>query len=62
MSNSSRSKLVTFAPFLSIANQLDHPILIREWNKYQKNISNYDWKSIEPINLVKKVRKVAFLK
>lgn len=56
MSNSSRSKLVTFAPFLSIANQLDHPILIREWNKYQKNISNYDWKSIEPINLVKKVR------
>ena len=55
MSNSSRSKLITFAPFLSIANQLDQPILIREWHKYQKSVSNYDWKPIESINVLKKV-------
>jgi hypothetical protein len=55
MSNSSRSKLITFAPFLSIANQLDQTILIREWHKSQKSVSNYDWKPIESIDILKKV-------
>lgn len=43
MSNSSRAKLITFAPFLTIANQLEEKISIRECPKYE-------WKLIEPIS------------
>ena len=49
MSNSSRSKLVTFAPFLSIVNQLEERFSIREWHRSDKNTPNEtDWKEIEP--------------
>ena len=48
MSNSSRAKLITFAPFLSVVNQLDDQVLfIREWHKNEKYVSNFDWKAIE---------------
>lgn len=50
MSHSSRSKLITFAPFLSIANQLDQTVHIREWHKQQKNVKTYEWQVIDPIN------------
>ena len=48
MSDASRAKLVTFAPFLSVANQLDETISIAEWNKMIKNDAAYHWKNIEP--------------
>jgi vacuolar protein sorting-associated protein 13A/C len=50
MSNSSRSKLITFAPFLSIVNQLDEEFSIREWHQNDKVTMSHDWKSIEPIS------------
>lgn len=46
MSDSSRAKLVTFAPFLSVANQLDETISIAEWSKQIRNDAAYDWKQI----------------
>jgi vacuolar protein sorting-associated protein 13A/C len=49
MSNSSRSKLITFAPFLSIVNQLDENLSVREWHQNDKTI-NHDWMLVEPIN------------
>jgi hypothetical protein len=50
MSNSSRTKLVTFAPFLSIVNQLEERIRIREWHlNDHRTGSDNDWISIEPI-------------
>lgn len=60
MSNSSRSKLITFAPFLSIVNQLDQAIFIREWHKNQRTVSTYDWKPIEPIDIIKKVKYIIY--
>lgn len=47
MSDASRAKLVTFAPYLSVANQLEETILFAEWNKNVKNDAAYDWKQIE---------------
>jgi hypothetical protein len=55
MSNSSRTKLITFAPFLTIANQLDDDILIREWHRNERRnemkgiIYHPNWKTVEPI-------------
>jgi len=46
MSDFSWAKLVTFAPFLSVANQLDETILIAEWNKQILNDAAYIWKEI----------------
>jgi hypothetical protein len=46
MSNSSRTKLITFAPYLSIINQLDDPIYIAECPPRGK----YEWKEVGPIN------------
>lgn len=49
MSNSSRAKLITFAPFLSIVNELDQSMLIREWQYHERFVDKKEWKSIEPI-------------
>jgi len=48
MSDFSRAKLVTFAPFLSVANQLDESISIAEWNKQILNDAAYVWKQVDP--------------
>ena len=64
MSNSSKTKLVTFAPFLTIANQLDQSIQIREWYRSELRSAlssaaasaaaaasaKANWKVIEPIS------------
>jgi hypothetical protein len=56
MSNSSRTKLITFAPFLTIANQLEEEIQIREWRRNEQNsLKCFEWKNIEPISDVSKV-------
>ena len=50
MSNSSRSKLVTFAPFLLIVNQLDEPISIAECNRKVNMLDQRVdiWKKLQP--------------
>ena len=50
MSNSARSKLVTFAPFLSIVNQLDEQLSLREWHPHDKVTANHEWTVVEPIS------------
>jgi hypothetical protein len=50
MSNSSRAKLITFAPFLSIVNNLDAFIFIREWHRNEKYVSKFNWKPIESVS------------
>ena len=51
MCNSSRSKIVTLAPVLSIINELEETIYIQEHtDKYETQ-----WKSVEPISISKKV-------
>ena len=59
MSNSSRAKLITFAPFLTIANQLDEEINISEWNSDKPD--RIFWTSIEPISNFSKVKKLNFI-
>lgn len=51
MSNSSRTKLVTFAPYLSIINELDDTILIAECPPR----GQYDWNKVEAIKSNNKV-------
>lgn len=43
MSNSSRTKLITFAPFLTVANNLDEVVWLREWHGHEKKISKHNW-------------------
>ena len=43
LSNSSRTKLVTFAPFLNVVNNLDEPICIAEY----KSSSQSKWENID---------------
>jgi hypothetical protein len=51
MSNSSRTKLITFAPYLQIINELDDSIMIAESPARGK----YDWKLISTIKSSTKV-------
>ena len=55
MSNSSRAKLITFAPFLSVVNQSDDLVFIREWHRNEKIVSNFDWRAVETVNVESKV-------
>lgn len=51
MSNSSRTKLVTFAPFLTVANNLDELIWIREWSGHEKKSSpKHNWIKVDRTN------------
>ncbi|CAF0714006.1 unnamed protein product [Brachionus calyciflorus] len=47
MSNSSRTKLITFAPFLSVANHLDEPLQIRESYRNEKSNSKHNWVQVD---------------
>ena len=51
MSNSSRTKLITFAPYLQIINELDDEVMIAESPPRFK----FDWKGIETIKSTAKV-------
>jgi hypothetical protein len=44
LSNSSRTKLITFAPFLSVVNQLEEPIEICEFNQHEQIA--YKWQKV----------------
>lgn len=52
MSNSSRTKIITLAPYLSIVNELDDKISIAEWPVKD----NKAWREIEPIKQNNKVK------
>ena len=45
LSNSSRTKLITFAPFLSVVNQLEEPIEICEFNQHEQIA--YKWQKVD---------------
>jgi hypothetical protein len=55
MSNSSRAKLITFAPFLSIVNQVDDTLCIREWHRNERQVSKFDWIVIDTNAEIEKV-------